>query len=123
MSDKFYDVDSGGFYDSVIHKNIPSGAVKLSTEEYEGLKALLGAGHTVSLHKGSLVVSPPDVPTSAQLVDEARANRLAAYRIESDPLKIEAEHDAIVNGGGPDYSAWLAKVAEIKERYPFPVVS
>lgn len=46
--------------------------------------------------------------------------RLSAYREESDPLKNEAEYDALINGAEPDYTEWLAKVAEIKERYPLP---
>lgn len=51
--------------------------------------------------------------------DSIKAKRLSAYKVESDPLKNEAEYDAIVNGTEPDYTAWLAKVAEIKLRYPF----
>ncbi|ETU83063.1 hypothetical protein Q094_05830 [Pseudomonas aeruginosa PS42] len=47
----------------------------------------------------------------------ARAN---AYRLESDPLKTEAEFDAIKAGTEPNYSAWIAKVEEIKARYPLP---
>ena len=43
-----------------------------------------------------------------------------AYALESDPLKMEADHDAIVNGAEPDYAAWLAKVADIKLRHPMP---
>ncbi|SEI99215.1 hypothetical protein SAMN04244572_03161 [Azotobacter beijerinckii] len=46
--------------------------------------------------------------------------RLAAYRKESDQLKISAEYDALIAGSAPDYSAWQAKVEEIKERYPLP---
>lgn len=52
--------------------------------------------------------------------DSIKAKRLAAYIRESDPLKNEAEYDAIVNGAQPDYTLWLAKVAEIKARYPLP---
>ncbi|HHQ4280217.1 TPA: hypothetical protein ACSQK5_006097, partial [Pseudomonas aeruginosa] len=47
----------------------------------------------------------------------ARAN---AYRLESDPLKTEAEFDAIKAGTEPDYRTWVAKVEEIKARYPLP---
>ncbi|MEA8807496.1 hypothetical protein, partial [Pseudomonas aeruginosa] len=47
----------------------------------------------------------------------ARAN---AYRLESDPLKTEAEFDAIKAGVEPDYSAWVAKVEEIRVRFPLP---
>ncbi|MFW4989929.1 hypothetical protein ACOAOK_01475 [Pseudomonas aeruginosa] len=52
--------------------------------------------------------------------DAATAARADAYRLESDPLKTEAEFDAIKAGTEPDYSAWIAKVEEIKARYPMP---
>lgn len=52
--------------------------------------------------------------------DAAVAARADAYRLESDPLKTEAEFDAIKAGVEPDYSAWIAKVEEIKARYPLP---
>lgn len=52
--------------------------------------------------------------------DAAAAARANAYRLESDPLKTEAEFDAIKAGVEPNYSAWIAKVEEIKARYPLP---
>ncbi|HEJ6478667.1 TPA: hypothetical protein SL884_003507 [Pseudomonas aeruginosa] len=52
--------------------------------------------------------------------DAAAAARANAYRLESDPLKTEAEFDAIKAGVEPNYSAWVAKVEEIKARYPLP---
>ncbi|HCF5712311.1 hypothetical protein RBU14_01120 [Pseudomonas aeruginosa] len=55
--------------------------------------------------------------------DAAVAARANAYRLESDPLKTEAEFDAIKAGTEPDYSAWVAKVEEIKARYPLPDAS
>lgn len=51
---------------------------------------------------------------------EAILNRSNAYASESDPLKIEAEYDAMKNGTEADYTKWLEKVIEIKARYPFP---
>lgn len=57
---------------------------------------------------------------AAWALKEVHAQRLAAYRSESDPLKIEADYDAQVNGTPPDYTAWVAKVQEIKARYPLP---
>ncbi|WP_221621059.1 hypothetical protein, partial [Cronobacter sakazakii] len=48
------------------------------------------------------------------------SQRLAAYRAESDHMKIEADYDAAINGEVPDYSGWVAKVKDIKERYPLP---
>lgn len=55
-----------------------------------------------------------------QAVSDVVSNRLAAYRAESDPLKVEAEYDAMLNGTEPDYTLWMAKVEEIKLRFPFP---
>lgn len=54
--------------------------------------------------------------------NEWLSNRSQAYLKESDPLKIEAEYDAMKNGTQPDYTKWMEKVAEIKARYPFPEV-
>lgn len=61
-----------------------------------------------------------DIVREPLSVEQMQALRLAAYREESDPLKIEAEHDALIAGATPTYSRWLAKVAEIKARYPLP---
>ncbi len=66
--------------------------------------------------------APEDDPQEPDplTADQVTALRRFAYAAESDPLKTEAEYDAIVSGEKPDYEAWLAKVAEIKERYPMP---
>ena len=60
--------------------------------------------------------------------DEERAaresvlsSRRAAYLSESDPLRLEADYDALSRGLEPDYTAWLASVAAIKARFPLPV--
>ena len=53
---------------------------------------------------------------------EAALNaRRTAYLAESDPLRLEADYDALSQGQEPDYTAWLASVAAIKARYPLPV--
>lgn len=62
-------------------------------------------------------LNPPVVPLT---LEQIQALRRAAYVAESDPLKIEAEHDSLVNGTAPDYTAWLAAVEAIKARYPLP---
>lgn len=53
-------------------------------------------------------------------LESALASRRAAYLSESDPLRLEADYDALSKGLEPDYSAWLASVAAIKARYPLP---
>ena len=56
---------------------------------------------------------------NAQLEAALNARR-TAYLAESDPLRLEADYDALSQGLEPDYSAWLASVAAIKARYPLP---
>lgn len=53
--------------------------------------------------------------------EAALASRRAAYQSESDPLRLEADYDALSKGLEPDYTTWLASVAAIKARYPLPV--
>jgi hypothetical protein len=62
-------------------------------------------------------VEPEPVPLT---LDQIQQLRRTAYVAESDPIKNEAEYDAMVNGTEPDYTAWLAAVAAIKARYPLP---
>lgn len=64
------------------------------------------------------IINP--VKTAEQLLEECLLYRSAAYKNESDPLKIEAEYNAISSGKSPDYTLWIAKVEEIKQRYPKP---
>jgi len=47
-------------------------------------------------------------------------SRRAAYLVESDPLRLEADYDALSQGREPDYTTWLTSVAAIKARYPLP---
>lgn len=69
------------------------------------------------------------VTAAQRLADEQRvsrdatlASRRTAYQSESDPLRLEADYDALSQGHEPDYTAWLASVAAIKARYPLPAI-
>ncbi|HBO4504652.1 TPA: hypothetical protein L4U42_003100 [Pseudomonas aeruginosa] len=66
----------------------------------------------------SMLKSPEDQQVEQR--EAIRAQRRQAYRTESDPLRLEAEYDAIAAGTEPDLSAWVAAVRAIKERYPLP---
>ncbi|HHJ1534219.1 hypothetical protein ACG745_19000 [Pseudomonas aeruginosa] len=63
---------------------------------------------------GDLAFHPDD------LLAEVKELRRQAYRTESDPLRLEAEFDAIAAGTEPDLAAWVAAVQAIKARYPLP---
>lgn len=56
-----------------------------------------------------------------QARDAVLASRRSAYLAESDPLRLEADYDALSQGLAPDYTTWLASVAAIKARFPLPV--
>lgn len=62
-------------------------------------------------------VEPDPVPLTLEQIQDLRR---AAYAAESDPIKAEADYDALLTGTDPDYTAWLAAVAAIKARYPLP---
>lgn len=62
-------------------------------------------------------VEPEPIPLT---LDQIQDLRRAAYAAESDPLRNEADYDALVNGTEPDYTAWKAAVEAIKARYPLP---
>lgn len=62
-------------------------------------------------------LNPPLVPPTLEQIQKLRR---AAYIAESDPIKNEADYDAILNGTEPDYTAWMTAVEAIKARYPLP---
>ena len=62
-------------------------------------------------------LNPPPVSLTLEQIQELRRR---AYIAESDPLRNEADYDALINGTEPDYTEWLAAVAAIKDRYPLP---
>ena len=62
-------------------------------------------------------VEPEPVPLTLEQIQDLRR---AAYVAESDPLRNEADYDALVSGTAPDYTAWVAAVEAIKARYPLP---
>ncbi|QTH70958.1 hypothetical protein [Pseudoalteromonas xiamenensis] len=61
----------------------------------------------------------PDVVVSTDCLESVmRDNRKRAYLKESDPLYMEWQFDQTDEAK----QRWLAKVAEIKTRYPFPIL-
>lgn len=69
---------------------------------------------------GDFTKAPEPEAPAAPSAERIAMLRRAAYAAEGDPLKNEAEYDAIISGKAPNYAAWLAAVAAIKERYPLP---
>jgi hypothetical protein len=110
-----------GFFSVAIHgDNMPPDVVEITPDYHAELFEGQARGLVIEWGDDGFpfLSEPPPPPPLTR--EEVQALRLAAYRAESDPLKVEAEYDALLSGEAPDYSAWQASVAEIKERYPLP---
>lgn len=110
----FYSAYTNGFYDSMIHgDSIPSDAVEITKEKHMALMESQSAGLIISADvDGRPVAKEPPAPTAEQIAAAVTAARSAAYRAEADPLFFKAQR------GEATMDEWLAKVAEIKTRYP-----
>ena len=120
----FFSKSTCGFYSEEHHKGkIPNDATEekdwsMSHEELIK-KASEGCGLIITGDEHGFPVLT-QAPVFLLTEKEVHVMRKSAYTLESDPLKIEVEYDALVSGTSPDYSKWLLKVAEIKEKFPLP---
>jgi hypothetical protein len=121
----FFSAVNPGFYPGAdrdyyeLHGTWPADAVKLTDAEVGTFwKKIPPEGKQLGSSGGR--PAWVNVQLTPMTTDLVRSMRLLAYRAETDPLKMEAEHDAIVSGTAPDYTTWIAKVAEVKARLPLP---
>lgn len=109
-----YSKHSSGFYSRDIHgDNIPEDAVDITPEQHAALLEGQSQGKIISADENGypILIDPPPL-TEAQIQEAVTAARAAAYVKESDPLFFKYQR------GEVDKEDWLAKVAEIKARYP-----
>jgi hypothetical protein len=109
----FYSKTTSGFYHSSVHAEMPEDAVAITDEQHATLMEAQASGKIIVADgKGKpKAVNPPE-PTAEQLLAQRAANRAAAYRDEADPLFFKAQRGEVTQ------AEWLAKVDEIKARYP-----
>ena len=113
----YYSASTNGFYDSAIHgDNIPEDAAEITAEEHAALLEGNSSGKMIVADEdGKPVLQDPPAPTHEQLLAAAEAQRAAAYREEADPLFFKYQR------GEATKEEWLAKIDEIKARFPDPV--
>ena len=113
----YYSASTNGFYDKAIHgDSIPEDAVEITSEEHAALLEGNAAGKVIVADEdGKPVLQDPPAPTHEQLLATAEAQRATAYREEADPLFFKYQR------GEATKEEWLAKIAEIKARFPDPV--
>ncbi|MGV0998278.1 MAG: hypothetical protein ACOYBQ_03005 [Fluviibacter sp.] len=110
----FYSKFTGGFYTREIHgDNIPTDAVEITSEQHAALLEGQSQGKIISADENGypILIDPPPL-TAEQIQAAVTAARAAAYIAESDPLFFKA------NRGEATMEEWLAKIAEIKARFP-----
>ena len=109
-----YSNSTGGFYHPAIHgDNIPVDAVEITDERHaELLQGQSQGRRIVADAAGRPVLQDPPPPTAEEIAASVTAARAAAYRDESDPLFFKSQR------GEATMQEWLAKVQEIKARYP-----
>ena len=113
----YYSASTGGFYDSAIHGDaLPEDVIEITAGEHAALLKGNAAGKVIVADEdGKPVLQDPPAPTHEQLLATAEAQRAAAYREEADP------HIFKYQRGEATREEWLAKIDEIKARFPDPV--
>lgn len=122
MQDIYYSATAGGFLTADIHGlHLPDDAIEQAdwTSTYTELLDGQAAGKEIVADAQGFPVlrSPPQRPLTTEQV---MMQRRFAYVQETDPLKNEADYNALITGEPPDYTVWVEKVGEIRARYPFP---
>lgn len=93
---------------------LPAGAVDVEPPVVPEGKRARYTGGTFVLE--DMPVPPPNPePVEPSDLEKAQRARATAYKNESDPLFFKAQR------GEATMDEWLAKVEEIKARYPYPV--
>lgn len=110
----YYAKSTNGFYTRDIHgDNIPADAVEIAEARHAELLDGQSNGKIItSDEQGYPVLVDPPQPTYEEMQAQTKANRQAAYVAESDPLFFKMQR------GEATQEEWLAKIAEIKNRYP-----
>ena len=114
MSCLFFSKNILGFYEQSIHgDNIPEDAVEITAEQHAALLEGQSQGKIISADENGhpILIDPPPL-TAEQIQEAVTAARAAAYVKESDPLFFKYQRGEVLK------EDWLAKVAEIKARYP-----
>lgn len=109
-----YSKNTNGFYSRDIHgDNIPEDAVEITTEQHAALLDGQSQGKIISADENGypILIDPPPL-TAEQIQEAVTAARAAAYVKESDPLFFKYQRGEVLK------EDWLAKVTEIKARYP-----
>jgi hypothetical protein len=107
-----YSFITKGFYEDS-HPNLPQDCVNISDEYWNHLITEQAAGAWIIHNQDVLpTLVYPNISAEQQLKEEQELLKVLAYRNEADPLFFKSQR------GEATREEWLAKVAEIKAKYP-----
>lgn len=114
---KYFSAAIGGFYDSGFHtpEQIPADAIEITDEQHISLLNGQSSGKIIKANsKGKPTLVDPPKPSLRDILASIDAQRQAAYQKEADPLFFMYQRGEI------NKESWLAKIDQIKERFPKP---
>ena len=112
----YYSATTLGFYLDDIHgSNIPHDSVKITEDDYFSLIDGQSNGKVIISNENGYPILA-DLPELSldEIKSRLKQQRQLAYTQESDPLFFKAQRNEI------SLSDWIAKIEEIKARYPYP---
>ena len=109
-----YSQSTNGFYSIEINgENIPQDAVEITQKKYNDLLNGQSNGKIITANsQGNPVLKDPALLTPEQITSLVTAARSEAYKNEADPIFFKSQR------GEATQEEWIAKVEEIKARFP-----
>lgn len=107
-----YSKTTNGFYNSQIHTTMPNDCVEITNAEYEALIDGQSSGQIISSDENGFPVLETRTFSETAIAVAVASARAYAYRQESDPIFLKWQREEATQ------AEWLAKVAEIKLRFP-----
>lgn len=110
----FYSPSTNGFFHSQYNSGkIPIDAIEITELEHQQLLKELSNGKSIFVDSNKTITTAYTPAAQIKLSDKAiEAMRRVAYQTEADPLFFKWQR------GEATEAEWLAKIAEIKARYP-----
>jgi hypothetical protein len=96
------------------------GAIEITQDQYQEALAGIMSGKIITVDGGFSVIDVPEPPVPEPepelplTYEELQALRQSAYSAEADPIAMQMLRDEATK------EEWLAKIDEIKARYPYP---
>lgn len=107
-----YSKTTNGFYNVDTHTEMPNDCVEITDAEYQALMNGQSSGQIISADDNGFPILETRIFSASEIDVAVASARSYAYQQESDPLFFKWQREESTQ------AEWLAKVAEIKLRFP-----